>query len=296
MQIDGEGLQNLLWFMGIVEMRDDPTGQGRIKVRVFGMHPPLDTNEVLTEDLPWAYIVDGTGGAFFSIPETGDWVFGFFMDGRDAQHPFVVGIIRGANLAIPYDGLINSAALADSAAPETPNDPNPDDVTQSDETTTETTGDQPQGAQVNTGDMSGDIVDYVASKEGFSENAYWDYGHYSIGHGTRASGPNEGPITRDEARARLVTELSNSRNYVVNFGEANGYNWTPGQVDALSSFAYNGGNGFIDQVTANGTRDNTTIASSMLLYVNAGGQPLPGLVVRREEESSMFSNATVAPR
>jgi hypothetical protein len=106
MQLNGDGLQNLTWFMGIVEDRNDPINHGRIRVRAFGFHPPLDTNEVLTEDLPWAFMINGTGGSFFSLPEEGDWVFGFFMDGRDAQHPFIIGVVHGAHFGIPYDGAI----------------------------------------------------------------------------------------------------------------------------------------------------------------------------------------------
>jgi hypothetical protein len=105
MQI-GNGLENLVWFLGVVEDRNDPTNHGRVRVRAFGFHPPLNTNEVLTEDLPWAFLINGTGGSFFSIPEEGDFVFGFFMDGRDAQHPFVLGVIHGAHYGIPYDGVV----------------------------------------------------------------------------------------------------------------------------------------------------------------------------------------------
>jgi hypothetical protein len=106
MQLNGDGLQNLTWFMGIVEDRNDPINHGRIRVRAFGFHPPLETNEVLTEDLPWAFMINGTGGAFFSVPEEGEWVFGFFIDGRDAQHPFIIGVVHGAHFGIPYDGAI----------------------------------------------------------------------------------------------------------------------------------------------------------------------------------------------
>jgi hypothetical protein len=104
------GLDNLVWFLGVVEDRNDPTNHGRVRVRAFGFHPPLNTNEVLTEDLPWAFLINGTGGSFFSIPEEGDWVFGFFMDGRDAQHPFVLGVIHGAHYGIPYDGAVGYGA------------------------------------------------------------------------------------------------------------------------------------------------------------------------------------------
>lgn len=105
MQLEN-GLENLVWFLGVVEDRNDPINHGRVRVRAFGFHPPLNTNEVLTEDLPWAFLINGTGGAMISIPEEGDFVFGFFMDGRDAQHPFVLGVIHGAHYGIPYDGAI----------------------------------------------------------------------------------------------------------------------------------------------------------------------------------------------
>lgn len=104
------GLENIVWFMGVVEDVDDPTHHGRVRVRAFGFHPPLNTNEVLTEDLPWAFMINGTGGTFISSPEVNDWVFGFFMDGRDAQHPFLIGVIHGAHFGIPYDGAIGYGA------------------------------------------------------------------------------------------------------------------------------------------------------------------------------------------
>jgi hypothetical protein len=83
------------WFIGIVE-QVEAAGDGRLKVRCFGYHPTdtsLDT--VTTDDLPWAYVVNGNFNRMFNWPERGTLVFGFFMDGRDAQHPFVIGSISG---------------------------------------------------------------------------------------------------------------------------------------------------------------------------------------------------------
>ena len=31
------------------------------------------------------------------IPDEGEWVLGFYADGRDAQHPMLVGSIPGSN-------------------------------------------------------------------------------------------------------------------------------------------------------------------------------------------------------
>jgi|GEM_PF-4142714 len=112
------GFQNLLWFIGVVEFVDDATNGARVKVRAFGVHPPppenasgvgsddgnttrSTPNSVTTDDLPWASVIRNGGNAFQAILEAEDWVFGFFLDGRDAQHPFILGTIPGVNLDIP---------------------------------------------------------------------------------------------------------------------------------------------------------------------------------------------------
>ena len=112
------GFSDLLWFIGKVEYVDDRTNSGRVKVRAFGIHPPPpeenggqtgedgnstrpSPNIVRTEDLPWAMVIRNMGNSFQAILEEEDWVFGFFLDGRDAQHPFVLGTIPGINLDVP---------------------------------------------------------------------------------------------------------------------------------------------------------------------------------------------------
>ena len=112
------GFQNLLWFIGAVEFVDDATNGARVKVRAFGVHPPppenssgvgsddgnttrSTPNSVTTDDLPWATVIRNGGNAFQAILEEEDWVFGFFLDGRDAQHPFILGTIPGVNLDVP---------------------------------------------------------------------------------------------------------------------------------------------------------------------------------------------------
>lgn len=96
------GFENPLWFMGIVEDNDDKENLGRVKVRAFGIHPPADNDDVQTEDLPWAPVLNA-GHYGTVLPANSDWVFGFFADGRDAQHPFVVGMIPGQNMQLPQD-------------------------------------------------------------------------------------------------------------------------------------------------------------------------------------------------
>lgn len=95
------------WFIGEVVDKDDPTNNGRVRVRVFGLHPedPFtpdgdkeQLNQVEDQDLPWAICISGTYGKMNMVPDEGDWVFGFMADGRDAQHPMLLGVIPGSNL------------------------------------------------------------------------------------------------------------------------------------------------------------------------------------------------------
>jgi hypothetical protein len=83
------------WFIGVVEQLE-PSGDARLKVRCFGYHPiGSDSDAVLTDDLPWAYVINSNFNKGFVYPEIGTLVIGFFMDGRDAQHPFVIGAVGG---------------------------------------------------------------------------------------------------------------------------------------------------------------------------------------------------------
>ena len=88
-------------FIGYVEDVDDPTHSGRVKVRCVGWHPFKRTggsggDSLKTDDLPWArvgmpttYAQQGRIGGKHGLL-AGCWVFGFFMDGNEAQDPFVL--------------------------------------------------------------------------------------------------------------------------------------------------------------------------------------------------------------
>ena len=95
------GRDGFVWWIGVVEDIDDPLLLGRSKVRIFGYHPEYSSSKVPTEDLPWAITIMPT-----NIPEgygtsnLGDWVFGFFLDAKEAQEPAIVGYIP----AVPSGG------------------------------------------------------------------------------------------------------------------------------------------------------------------------------------------------
>jgi hypothetical protein len=90
------------WWNGVVEDRKgDPLQLGRVKVRVFGYHTS-DTGRLPTEHLMWAQIMQPVSSAALSgIGQSptglleGSHVFGFFMDGGNAQVPVVMGTLAG---------------------------------------------------------------------------------------------------------------------------------------------------------------------------------------------------------
>ena len=94
------GFRNLLGFMGVVEDRRDPRKMGRVRVRCFDIHPD-SKEDVPTETLPWAIPVIGSYDFNYKPPIEGSWVFGFFLDGDDAQHPMVLGVMLGMPTTFP---------------------------------------------------------------------------------------------------------------------------------------------------------------------------------------------------
>jgi len=70
----------------------------RFKVRIFGYHPYSEV-QLPNEDLPWAIAIlgctDGSGAANRGTSvkiAPGDTVFGFFLDGDNAQQPAILGV------------------------------------------------------------------------------------------------------------------------------------------------------------------------------------------------------------
>ena len=99
---DFMGQEGFVWFVGVVEDRDDPERLGRVRVRCLGYHTENKTL-IETEDLPWANVMgptdtpsmNGLGHTPPFIVE-GSWVLGFFRD-EEFQQPIVLGTLPGFN-------------------------------------------------------------------------------------------------------------------------------------------------------------------------------------------------------
>lgn len=83
-------------YRGIIEDNKSPLKDGRVQVRIIGIHDA----EIPTSDLPWAEVMQslflgyGSGIGVTSIPRTGTWVF-LTLDHDDENKPIVISAISG---------------------------------------------------------------------------------------------------------------------------------------------------------------------------------------------------------
>jgi hypothetical protein len=99
------GRDGFRWWIGQIppeEAHGDQINKGgwgnRFKVRIMGYHP-YDITELPNEDLPWAQVListtagSGAGNNATTVKiAPGDVVFGFFLDGDNAQIPVIMGV------------------------------------------------------------------------------------------------------------------------------------------------------------------------------------------------------------
>ena len=91
--IDGSGISNPFFFIGMVEGNVDETHEGRVRVRAFGVHGTQ--KQIPTTDLPWAMCAAGNYDPNNPPPPLNSFVYGMFLDCRMAQHPIILGLLPG---------------------------------------------------------------------------------------------------------------------------------------------------------------------------------------------------------
>jgi hypothetical protein len=98
-----------LFYRAVVEDDQDPLKQGRVRVRILGMHPD-DKSAVPTKTLPWAEVmidnklglIAGIGNS--AVPLPGSWCWIFFDNG-DYNYPVIMGLINGRTVKSSTDGF-----------------------------------------------------------------------------------------------------------------------------------------------------------------------------------------------
>ena len=143
------------------------------------------------------------------------------------------------------------------------------------------------------------LVDKMKAREGFSATPYWDYSHYSIGYGTTCPDSKvdyykKNPMSKEEAEVEFKKHLGSFEEDVRNFAEKYKLTLAQHQFDALVSFSYNCGSGWMSSTSG---YFNTAVRQGdvgaellygMALYSTAGGEYI--LIGRRLWEANMYIN------
>ena len=129
------GKDGFIWWIGIIasdswkENNPGSTPDGiplvdqigiseRYQVRIMGYHDDLDA--LPDDQLPWAGVVypvtagggSGPFGAASSAADAGTFVYGFFLDGENGQHPMILGILGINQYAQIFKGTEKLAPFA----------------------------------------------------------------------------------------------------------------------------------------------------------------------------------------
>lgn len=127
------GEEGFVWFMGVVENRDDPLKLGRLQVRIYNVNSPKKS-KTNTDELTWATVMSPVTGAcngrVGQAPlgiQVGTTVLGFFSDGNDKNNPIIMGAVAGIpglkieNHDVPAEAreinLINKAQTGPEPSP-----------------------------------------------------------------------------------------------------------------------------------------------------------------------------------
>ncbi|NBW29587.1 hypothetical protein EBR37_04360, partial [bacterium] len=132
------------------------------------------------------------------------------------------------------------------------------------------------------------LLEFIKDRESFSAKAYKDGDHYSIGYGTKASGPDE-VISKKVAEQRLLQDIDTREKFVRNFAKAKGYDWNDSQVYSLVDFHYNTGQKNFLALTDNGKRSDEEIAAKMPEYNQVDGKFNQGIQNRRFQNQLAFT-------
>lgn len=157
--------------------------------------------------------------------------------------------------------------------------------------------------------VSDDFFTLLEAYEGFYAQPYEDYSQWSIGYGSYLA-PNDGsqatldlvayytanPITKEQAREWMRTELVTYTNPVNTFITNHGLTLKQHQFDALISFSYNCGAGWTSEEDGNFHRAVESgdlgdfLTYGMGLWSSAGSPPDYILISRRLSEINLYVN------
>ena len=152
-------------------------------------------------------------------------------------------------------------------------------------------------------------INIIKEFEGFSKYPYEDHGQWTVGYGTRC--PDEDleryqrdGITEAEAVQLLKDYVKSFENSVNNFAQKYDLELNQNQFDALVSFTYNVGSGWMSDTDGLVTRavinqsTGNAFIFAMTMWCTASGEVYTSLINRRLVEANMYLNgaySTAAP-
>ena len=145
------------------------------------------------------------------------------------------------------------------------------------------------------GALSDKLFNLIGGLENFSPVAQPDYKQWSIGYGSGFNWDQNRPVQKgdviDKATAKkwLLIEAQKNFDQVMQMVKVN---INDNQLLALSSFAYNVGNGALQDSSLlkllNSGADKNTVAAQFDKWIYAGGKVNTGLKNRRSIEKKLF--------
>ena len=138
-------------------------------------------------------------------------------------------------------------------------------------------------------------IKFIEEYEGFSPYVYSDSSNYYIGYGTRCN-PGDYPngITREEAEELLRQELKAIEAKVKNMFATSATIITQNRFDALVSFTYNLGSGWMNSgeelynYIIRGNYTEMDLVNAFGVWCHVAGKPVKGLIDRRLGEAAIF--------
>ena len=144
------------------------------------------------------------------------------------------------------------------------------------------------------------VIEIIKQLEGFQKYPYKDYTQYTVGYGTECPPEDlerllRDGITEEEALVLLDKHIGIAENAVNRFIDKFSLNLNQGQFDALISFSFNCGSGWL---SSSGTFRSAIIEGktgndflyAICLWCRAGDQIQTGLITRRLIEANMYLN------
>jgi len=145
------------------------------------------------------------------------------------------------------------------------------------------------------GALSDKLFNFIGNLESFTPVAEWDFKQWSVGYGSGFNWDKNRPVQKGDiidkntAKRWLLLEAQQNFDKVMQMVKVP---INDNQLIALSSFAYNVGNGALNDSTLlkllNNNADKNIVASQFDKWVYAGGTISNGLKNRRAAEKRLF--------